>query len=607
MLAIAAALVLYPAHTKLVSIVWDGAADWVVDEMLAHGELPNVARLAANGVHAKAVIPGWPSKTAVGHAAIFTGTWADVNGVANNAVGLLPRSEHDLSESRSGFNGNSLIAEPIWVTAAKAGWKVVACSAATSFPPDPFVAQIKAAGANPANFMEFSGFETTWAPGKMIPMPKPSAAYLEARTDVDVAGTTFHIRVFDDPKDRVKGYDSVAIAPGDGKEQILKPKVANETAAGWSQPYLLQKDGGAANLYFRLWSLAPDGSKMELYQRKVSAIFGTEKPETIKQYVEAYGGFHDDEFFAYQSGLLGKPIYQGGDGEPEKRLVELVSQDCGFLKKSFAYAWKTWQPDVLLHYTPMTDSAGHTWMGGIDPDMKADPLMADKLWTIYKSIYRLQDDWLGFILDTVGKDTVVALMSDHGMAGSRATLYVNKILEDAGLCVFDAKGQVDWSKSRAAVPAWSDFFVVVNTKDHKGGVVAPEDRDSVCGAVQQALLAARDDADRSVITMAVRPEEAAGLGIGGPTGGDVYFDTLVGLYPSGRQSSVLLAPVNSPIGNGVHGFFPYRRRMNAIFYAAGPGLPKGVELPVIRHIDIMPTLCKAVGLPRPKDATGVAY
>lgn len=599
MTSLVLASLLVAQQPKLVSIVWDGAADWVVDEMLAAGELPNVARLKANGVSAQAVIPGWPSKTAVGHAAIFTGTWMNMNGISNNSVGLTPRESHDLSESISGFNGTALKAEPIWVTAALAGRKVVACSAATSFPVAPFVEQIKAGGGDPKNFVEFSGFETTWSPGKMFKDGK-------APFTSEIADKVFKIRPFDDPSDPVKGFDSVGISLDGRKEEILKPKAQNLDASGWSQPYLIEKDGSAANAYFRLWSLKPTG-EMELYQRKVSAIFGTESPETIKSYVQAYGGFHDDEFSAYERGLFGKTIWQEGDGSAEDRLLEIVKQDCDFLKRGFAYAWKTWQPDLLFHYTPMSDSAGHTWMGAMDPDTATDPVLREKLWKVYKKVLQLQDEWLGFIIDSVGGNTVVSLMSDHGMAGSRRTIYINKILEDAGLCVRDSRGAIDWTKSKAAVPAWSDFFVVVNTTDRKGGIVPVEEREGVVAMVKEAMLSARDSAGKPVITGVFRPEDAQGMGLGGPTGGDVYFEIPAGSYPSNRSSKELVTAVTSPIGDGVHGFMPYRRRMSAIFYASGPGLAKGVELPVIRHIDIMPTLCKAVGLPKPKHATGIAY
>lgn len=603
--ALVAALLLTPApaKTRLVSIVWDGAADWVIDRMLADGELPNVARLAANGVHARAVIPAWPSKTAVGHASLFTCAWPDTHGVANNSVGLLPRSEHGLGESQRGFDARAVLSEPIWVTAANAGRKVVALSAATSFPPDPFVKQIVAAGGNPKNFVEFSGFETEWVAGKMIPFPSGG------QSDLDIAGTPCKLRVYDDPADPTTGYDTVAITPPDGKARILKPEPANESAAGWSEPIRILKDGSAANAYFRLWSLAPDGSKMELYQRKISPLFGTESPKDIEAYVDAYGGFHDDPFFAYDRGLYGPTLYQGGSGEAEKRALELVKQDCEFLKRGFAYGWKRWTPDVMFHYTPMSDSAGHQWMGALDPNCPGyDPAVAEKLWPFYKQVYRLQDDWLGFILDTVGKDTVVALMSDHGMAGARWYVHINNALEQAGLLVRDAQGQVDWSRTKAAVPTWSDFFVVVNTTDRKGGIVFESEKAEVVRAAQNALLSIRDPKSGDPIVTAVhRPEDAVGMGIGGPTGGDLYFELAPGYYPSNRANATLLAPYGKEIGGGVHGFFPYRRTMSAIFYASGPGLAKGVELPVMRHVDVFPTLFRAVGLPTPKNAVGAAY
>jgi len=43
--------------------------------------------------------------------------------------------------------------------------------------------------------------------------------------------------------------------------------------------------------------------------------------------------------------------------------------------------------------------------------------------------------------------------------------------------------------------------------------------------------------------------------------------------------------------------------MDAIFYAAGPGLRKGVEVAPMRQIDIAPTLAHLLGvsLPAPRD------
>jgi predicted AlkP superfamily pyrophosphatase or phosphodiesterase len=84
---------------KLIVVSWDGNADWVVDRLLALDRLPNLRRLMDRGVHADQVSPANPSKTAPGHAALWTGTFSDMNGVSGNAVPLLPRSEHTILET----------------------------------------------------------------------------------------------------------------------------------------------------------------------------------------------------------------------------------------------------------------------------------------------------------------------------------------------------------------------------------------------------------------------------------------------------------------------------------------------------------------------------
>src|SRR5688500_16421766 len=113
---------------KAIIVSWDGAADWVVDRLLSENKLPNLAKMAAQGARAEYMVPGNPSKTAVGHAAIWTGNWGDINGVTGNSVPILPKSAHTFMETQSGFGSKALLVEPIYLTAAKQGKKVAVLS-----------------------------------------------------------------------------------------------------------------------------------------------------------------------------------------------------------------------------------------------------------------------------------------------------------------------------------------------------------------------------------------------------------------------------------------------------------------------------------------------
>ena len=96
-----------PGPAKRVIIIsWDGAPDWVIDKLLQEGKLPNLARMVRTGVHAESVTPAFPSKTAPGHAAIWTGAYSDVNGGAwNTASGQGAHIGGGQNNSSSGGHG----------------------------------------------------------------------------------------------------------------------------------------------------------------------------------------------------------------------------------------------------------------------------------------------------------------------------------------------------------------------------------------------------------------------------------------------------------------------------------------------------------------------
>ncbi len=109
---------------------------------------------------------------------------------------------------------------------------------------------------------------------------------------------------------------------------------------------------------------------------------------------------------------------------------------------------------------------------------------------------------------------------------------------------------------------------------------------------------------KPVVTRVFRVEELGGMGVGGPLAGDLYLDLAPGYYPSRALAERPLSPTRVPWGEGVHGFWPERREMHAIFYVRGPGIHRGVTVAPTRHVDVAPTLARLLGIPAPAQATG---
>lgn len=616
-----------PAAGPLVMISWDGAGDAAVDRLLAEGRLPHLAALARRGVAAQHSETSFPSKTAPGHATIWTGAPPAVHGITANRVALEPGGPHTVLEGRSGFDAAALRAEPLYVTAARAGRRVVVLSATQSYPPEPHLEALRAAGVGTDRFLSLSGFEhrvagprtldaDDWAPaGDGWPAAEAGPGARELTFEVGDCGAPcrFYALPFDDPADPTAGWDRLRVRRGSRRperalsEIVLAPRPASSRdLSAWSPPLPVRRGDLEGNTFLRLFELAPDGSRLALYQRSVHALRGAHTPAQRAAYLRACPGFHDNPFPFYEGGGFGTPLPLGGDGRAERRALELVAFDLEMAAAGTRFALAAWRPGALFHYTPMSDGAGHTWWGLLDP---ANPLYdaatAERMWPFYARVLELQDAWLGAVVDAAGPRATVALVSDHGMAGVGRYLYLNRVLEDAGLLVRGHGGEPDLSRSRAVAP-FPELGVRVSSTAWRDGIVPAEERAEVVDAAAAALLAVVDPATgEPVVRRVIRSRQAVGMGLPAPpVGADLYVDPAPGYYPREEPAPHAVGPCRLPWGEGHHGFPPERRSMHAIFYAAGPGLARGVALAPVRHVDLAPTLARAAGLPAPARATG---
>jgi predicted AlkP superfamily phosphohydrolase/phosphomutase len=198
----------------------------------------------------------------------------------------------------------------------------------------------------------------------------------------------------------------------------------------------------------------------------------------------------------------------------------------------------------------------------------------------------------------------VAVGADHGMGGASGVVKPNVALKQAGLLALDAAGHIDLSRTRAVYFPGNSAYFLVNRTDREGGIVKPEEEDTVRREVASALQGIRDPGTgRAVVTAVIDPREAKGKdpGIGGPEGGDLYLALLPGYDLSADADGSVVEPI-AP--KGVHFLNPERPEMMASFVVAGPGVAAGARLGPIRQIDIAPTLCALLGISPPAQATG---
>lgn len=620
LLAASAAAAPAPPMSRVVLLSWDGAADWVVDRLRREGHMPNLTALGDAGGWTQASQPANPSKTACGHASIWTGCYGDTHGITGNDVPLLPRDRHTLLEQQSGFSSEALLVEPFYVGAARQGRRVTVLSATQSYPSERWTDLLADDGVGNDRYRSFTGFETPLAPGRVLKASdfqpagpgwgdlRPAPGAREAA--LKVADKTFYLLAFDDPRDPVQGLDTVLVrqdSKGEGAPSArLKPRAAADQPVGWSRSFSVGPPGMHGHTFFRLFELTPEG-EIVLYQRAVDAVEGFASASDLARYAETIGSVHDIPTSLHAAGAFGVPIYLGGDGSAEERLLEIIALDYDLLARGTIMAMESWKPDLLMNYAPATDTLGHAWMGLLDPRSSAHkPEQAERLWPYYARAFRLADAWLGTVRKAAGRDTAVCVVSDHGMEGVGVYFYPNRLLAQAGLLKEGPGGTIDLTGTRICAPPWAGNFLLVNGTDWKGGIVPPAERRELVERARKLLLDARTADGQPIVLRAYRPEEVRGLGAGGPRGADLYFDLAAGMTSWPDLSPELYTPVPGPVGYGVHGATPDHDRMQAIFYLGGGKVPRRGEIGPIRQTDIAPTLCRLLRVDPPEAATGHA-
>ena len=575
--------------------------------MLRQGKLPNLAKLIEGGAFADDVTAVFPSVTAPAFASLLTGASPKITGITGIRVPRTPRNEFTILESASGFSPALQRAETIFTAAERAGRKVVSLHV-------PFGGEKSRLGVYLQGYSGTTGRDGVVHGRNARPQAATSWLNLPA-SEAPPLELTFTIGaslllglLIDDPADPQNGYDTLLVSGArDGREvrAILKPGAAGPGGdLLWSQPITVNTSAGqVATTYLRLFDLKSDSSDFFLYYTRPvrQTVSHPELLEGTNPTVRAFIG--NGAWQLYRQGAFGRTIPNGGDGTAEARYLETVALVQHQLTETCRWALEQLPWDIFLAYTPYPDEAEHQWRGYLDPGLpgfRAE--LADRLRPLLERVYRSSDELLGFLMERRPENTVLALISDHGVEGTNKILYLNKILQQAGLLALDAQGRVDLAKTKVIYPAIDNGYLLINSTERKNGIVPVEERAELVGRVRDLLLAIRDEGRQVVTGVDDAQSDEAAPGIGGESGGDLYIDLLPGFRLDAKLNASEVIGSQEP--HGVHGFNPIRASLRTIMVLNGPGIKAGERLRDARLLDFAPTLAKLLNIPAPIDAIG---
>jgi predicted AlkP superfamily phosphohydrolase/phosphomutase len=575
--------------------------------MLRSGKLPNLAKVIAGGASADDVIPVYPSVTAAGFASLWTGAPPRITGISGNRIPRLPRRDSTIVESVSGFNPALLRAETFWATAQRAGRRVVTVHV-------PFGAEQSPLGIHFQGYSGIAGRDGVVAARTAMPrtaaswanLPPSDAEPLEF--NFSIAASPLFGLLIGDPSDSETGYDTVIVTrERDAANVVTRLKRAPAGPHGklfWSPPAVVKSNAGhPATTYLRLFDLKPDGSDFLLYFTAPAREI-ISHPELVtgaSPTVRAFIG--DGASQLYLQGAFGRTIPNGGDGTAEARYLETASASQHQLRETARWALKHLPWDIFATYSPFPDNAEHLWRGHLDstlPTFRKE--IAERLRPFLEEIYRSCDEQLGALLELRPENSIVAVVSDHGLAGTHKRVGVNRAFQKAGLLTTEGPGRIDLAKTKVLYPAPDNRFLLINTTDRKQGIVAPGERQEVIERIREALMNIRDESRQVVTAIYDAATDGEVMGIGGEAGGDIYIDLLPGYEFDPRPGTGDLIVPREP--HGAHGFNPALPSMRTLMVLHGRGIKPAHRLNGVRLIDFAPTFARLLGIPAPKEASG---
>ncbi|MHB1132891.1 MAG: alkaline phosphatase family protein [Chloroflexota bacterium] len=577
------------------------------------GKLPNLQKLIDRGVFCQNGLVPFPTITPPNWTSIATGAWPGTHGVTDFDVHVPGTA---LDETHQGFDSSDIDAETLWEAGERVGKKSIVVNWPTSWP------------KRMKDGYQIAGYGlsiTDWRQG--IPIEDLTATMLAH--DV-LLSTEYYPRHSEVVWKQAGGWDGVEHGPqaleAEVQVNLWRPKVAvkpivwnvlvDKSASGafdtvviarskskdgvycrlkvgeWSQnvydSFETEQGDKKAVMRFKLLELSPDAQQFRVYCPGIFALNGWGFPAELEQEITSENGLPTART-AYEPFLM-----EWIDGQT---LVETYDLHHQWLvdatKTMFQKPW-----DMYFLHIHTIDWIYHTFSVELEPLLAQDKSLIAHYQDIELKLHQGVDWCIGQIVEAAGDDTLVVIMSDHGVKARGQKFDVGDILEKAGLLHYlpaaeEGKArQIDWSKTKAVSQRTVHIYVNTKGRDPQGIVEPGEEYEQVREQVIKALYEYADPKTGAhPIALALKNEDARIIGLWGPRAGDVIY-------------------AEDPRFGKEHGPYLTTNRygygdLRGLIIFAGPGIKQGEVID--RNVwltDIVPTVCHVAELPVPNKCDG---
>lgn len=546
---------------RIVIIGLDGMDPGIASRFLKEGRLPNLAKLAARGVF-RPLDTSNPSMSPVAWSTFATGVDPSRHGIydfiTRDPCTYAPMiSSTDIKNAERVLNIGKYIL-PLekpkikLLQKSQAFWKLLGDKHIPStiqrvpitFPPVPFRGLLLSGMCVPdlrGSQGTFSFFSTANNEGK--------AAFTGGeQTVLRRKGSTIRSRIVGPDNGMVKDggrmtlpftitvhADKVNIAI-DGGETFDLPL---QTYSAWVhltfEAGLGVKVSGIARFY--LSSVAPD---VNLYMTPIH--IDPESPAMPISHPEVYSVYLAKKFGAFATLGLAEDTWALNERViDEKAFFDQAMAFCDEREKMLFDAIEHTRSGLVTTVFDTTDRIQHMFYRYLDP---THPANRDKESTAYadaiQRVYERMDGMIGKVVETLGDDGVLMVMSDHGFTNFRRGVNLNAWLRDEGyLALKEGKTtsgdwfeDIDWSRTKAFSLGLTGMFINRKGREASGIVEEGAEYRALCDEIAAKLEAL---VDPETSGRAVRKVECAYKLFDGPYRLDAP-DLLVG-YEGGYRNS----------------------------------------------------------------------